>query len=102
MVELQGHVYNAAAPPLPPAPPLASSNPLSDRLKANTRAARKTATCFVHARQELGMVLQTVFEPLVFGPETDKNRRRLAVPSDDDLLGRSQAEVAGEIVFDFG
>ena len=40
------------------------------------------------------MVLQSVFEPFVFGVETNEDRRRLAVTSDDDFLGSCQAEIA--------
>ena len=73
---------------------------LLDRLKTNTRTASKTATSFAHSREKLGMVLQSVFEPLVLGVETNEHRRRLAVTSDDDFLRSGQPEVAREIVFD--
>ena len=46
------------------------------------------------------MVLQTIFEPVIFGIESDQDSGRFAMSSDDDLLGGSQAQIAREIVFD--
>ena len=45
------------------------------------------------------MVLQTVLEPVVFGLEAYEDSGWSSVTSDDDLLGRSQPQVAGEVIF---
>ena len=46
------------------------------------------------APQEARVVLETVFEPVLFGLKADQHARRLAVARDDDLLGLSLAKKA--------
>jgi hypothetical protein len=46
----------------------------------------ETAPCGFDAAQESRVILEPVFEPVVFRLEPDQDARRLAMPGDDDLL----------------
>jgi hypothetical protein len=50
--------------------------------------------------QKLGMVLQSIVEPVVFAFEADQHTSGLTVPRDENLLGFGQAQESREIVLD--
>src|SRR5271157_2132948 len=52
--------------------------------------------------QEARVMFQTVFEPIVFGFESDQHASRFAMTGDDDLLRLSLAKIARQVIFDFG
>src|SRR5262249_20349708 len=60
-----------------------------------------TVTCLLNASKETWVMLETIFEPIVFGFKTDQNAGRLAMSRDDDLLPLCFPKEAGEIIFDF-
>lgn len=51
--------------------------------------------------QELGMVLETIVEPVLLALEPDKNTGWLAMPRDEDLFGLGQAEEPRQVILDF-
>ena len=55
---------------------------------------------FGDSLEKLGMILQSVVEPIILRLEADQDARRSPVASYDDLLLLSDTEVPGEIVFD--
>ncbi len=55
-----------------------------------------------NSAQELGMVLESVVEPIVFGLEADDDARRSPMTGDHDLFRRGETEVSGEIIFRLG
>ncbi len=70
-------------------------------LQPHALACRQRSTGFTDATQELRVVLQTVLEPVVFGLEAYQDAGRTPMTSDDDLLGRSQPQVPGEVILHF-
>jgi hypothetical protein len=50
--------------------------------------------------QELGMVLQSIVEPVVLTFEADQHTGRLPVPRDENLLGLGQAQESRQVVLD--
>ncbi len=56
----------------------------------------------IDTAQEARVMFQTIFEPIVFGSESDQHASRLAITRDDDLLPLSLAKIARQIVLDFG
>ncbi len=54
-----------------------------------------------NASQEPGIMFELVVEPIILRAKSNQNARRPAVPRDDDLLGFRQAQVFGQVVFDF-
>lgn len=59
-------------------------------------------TGFAHSTQEARIAFKPVFEPVIFGLEPDQDASRPAVPSDDDFLVLSQAEIPRQVVFHDG
>ena len=62
----------------------------------------ETLARLIYALQESRIVLEPILEPIVFRSETDEYSSRLAVTRNDDFLTFCLAEVARQIVFDFG
>ena len=61
----------------------------------------ETLPRLIDALQELRIVLEPIFEPIVFRSETDEYSSRLAMTRNDDFLTFRLAEVTRQVVFDF-
>src|SRR5216684_5666537 len=57
-----------------------------DVFEPDAKSCAQAVPCLLDAVQEARVVLETVFEPVLFGLEADQHARRLAVTRDDDLL----------------
>ena len=51
-------------------------------------------------REEFGMMLQAVIQPVILGLESDQDPCRPPVPGDQDLLLGRDAEIAGKVILD--
>jgi hypothetical protein len=56
-------------------------------LEANTAPTSEPFPRLCYAPQELGMMLQSIVEPVVLALESDKHSSRFAMAGDDNLLG---------------
>ncbi len=56
----------------------------------------------LNAPEEFGVILQAVLEPVVLRTKADQHTSRAPMPGDDDLLSGRLAQVAGEVILDFG
>jgi hypothetical protein len=61
-------------------------------LKSDTASAPETLARLSYALQKLGMMLQSVVEPVVFALEADQHASRFPVPGDEDFFGLCQAQ----------
>lgn len=66
----------------------------SDRLDRNPGTRGNTAPGFTHSIQKLGVMFQTILEPIILGIEPNEHAGRLAVPCNNDLLGSGQVKIA--------
>jgi hypothetical protein len=60
---------------------------LSQILKPNTTTTPKPLAGLCHTPQELGMVLQSIVQPIVLALEPNQHACWFPVPGDQDLLG---------------
>ena len=67
-------------------------------LEADTASTPETLTRLCYAPQELGMVLQSIVEPVVLALKADKHPGRFSMPRDDDFFGLRQAQKSRQIV----
>lgn len=59
-------------------------------LESDTAPAPQTVARVGDVAQELGMVLQSIVEPVVFGFEADQHASRFPMPCDQNVLGLGQ------------
>ena len=60
-------------------------------LESHTVPAPETLARLCYSPQELGMVLQSIVEPVVLAFETDQYARRFPMPCDEDFLRLGEA-----------
>jgi hypothetical protein len=61
-------------------------------LKSDTSPTSESLPRLGDAPQELGMMLQSIVEPVVLALESDKHSGWLAMPGDENFLGLREAE----------
>jgi hypothetical protein len=74
--------------------------PLSEIPKRRPPAFEKISTSLGDATQELGVMLETIVEPVVIRSKPDQHAGRPPVARDDDLLVNRQPEVLRQIILD--
>ncbi len=67
-------------------------------LESDTASTPEPLARLCYASQEIGMVLQSIVEPVVLALEADKHSGRFPVPRDDDFFGLRQAQKSRQIV----
>ena len=72
----------------------------SELLEASALPRLQGGASTRHPRQELRMILQAVFEPIVFGLKSNQHARRSPMARDQDLLISRRPEVAREVILD--
>ena len=69
-------------------------------LQLDAASGAKAVPRLFNAPKETRVVLETVFEPVLFRFETDQRASRFAMTRDNDLLRLGLSKVAGQIVLD--
>jgi hypothetical protein len=69
-------------------------------LESNTAPTSEPLPRLCDAPQELGMMLQSIVQPVVLVLESDKHSSRFAMAGDKNLLGLCEAEESRKIVLD--